>query len=198
MEKRILIFTINGGSGHRTSAEALIQAAHTSKLPWDMVTQDFFECLQDQRKKSTTFWVRLSQKMTSMYNRLICSSCGRGIITMMSRSFIPAYKKILEKRIANHVKQHSTTHPFCIYLRQQQPHLVISVASLINGCLGSIMADCFPNIPFVVIPTDFDEGFFNMWFGSKKAHYLVGTKLLQDKAKKNQHSHFPLSFCKVL
>ena len=55
------------------------------------------------------------------------------------------------------------------------------------------MADCFPTIHFVVIPTDFDEGFPNMWFGSKKAHYLVGTKLLQDKAKKNQHSHFPLS-----
>ncbi len=112
MEKRILIFTINGGSGHRTSAEALIQAAHTSKLPWDMVTQDFFECLQDQSKKSTSFWVRLSQKMTSLYNRLIQTSWGRGTITTMSRSFIPAYKKIWKEESRTMLKKTQQRIPF--------------------------------------------------------------------------------------
>lgn len=202
MLKKILIFTTQGGHGHRASAQALSAAIKAQNLPWTVIQADFFATLQNTDNHSH-LWAKLSQKMTVIYNTLIQCSWGRGILAFLSKVFIPPYKKFLENKIINQITNQGANHPFITYLQEQKPDLVISVASLINTCLGQIMAQFFPQIPVAVIATDFDEGFPGMWLGPDQLHYLLGTDLLQIKAKNQGYTHtYPLpglminpSFC---
>lgn len=154
---RILIFTVHAGGGHLATSKAVSQYL---KEDHDVYQARLF---RDVLKRIDPFlWLTNSKKsLSDLYN--YCAS-KQWYLFINCFSFaglllFPILKRLIKPLIYNFIKRH-------------KPDIIISVIPVFNGIFAQV-AEQF-DIPFIVIPTDFDmRWFLSYWYPYKNLFFLL-------------------------
>jgi processive 1,2-diacylglycerol beta-glucosyltransferase len=144
--KNILIFSFHAGGGHIVAAQAVTEYLKNEHNQINTITfEEVFKAVDPigllTFKKYT---------MSDFYN-LFVKKKFNGLLNTLSYTTYLSYPlfaylcKILMRS----------------YLKKSKPHLIISVAPLLNGLIAQIAQE--NNIPFIVVPTDLDSKWYSCY-----------------------------------
>jgi 1,2-diacylglycerol 3-beta-galactosyltransferase len=173
----INIVTIRGGGAHYATYNALSSIIEQKQLPWHLTMTDvdaIVERLVEQKRVVDVYSKLFGASAYDLYNKHVLKSGWTWFQPLMMH-----LNKVLIK--LNHdvgVKI------FEEYWREQQPDMVVSVASSYNKGLWDSVQRAKPGTPVVSILTDFADCPPAFWIEPQTGNYLVcATEKAVDQAR---------------
>jgi 1,2-diacylglycerol 3-beta-galactosyltransferase len=156
----VVLFVLDAGGGHRSAANALVEAARRQGRPWRfriVSLQDVFAPLDFGRRLT-------GRPMEETYNGMV-----RRRRTLFLGTLLRGFQWLIRRMRS----------PLCrllaAHLGENRPDLVVSLVPNFNGVIAEAMRDCLPGVPFVVLLTDFADFPPHFWLDRGIDRVIVGS-----------------------
>jgi 1,2-diacylglycerol 3-beta-galactosyltransferase len=156
----ILLLILDAGGGHRSAANALLEAARREGQPWRLrivSLQDVFAPLDLGRRVT-------GRPMEDTYNGMVRRRQTLFLATLL-RGFQWLIRR-LKVRLCALLQAR---------LRENPPRMVVSLIPNFNGVIGDAVRQCLPGTPFYVLLTDFADFPPHFWLDGAPDGVIVGT-----------------------
>ena len=159
-EPEILLLILDAGGGHRSAANALVEAARRQERPWRFRIVSLQEVLAplDLGRRLT------GRPMEETYNGMVRRRQTLFLATML-RGF-----QWLIRRMSVRLCRLLSAH-----LGDRPPALVVSVVPNFNGVIGEAVRQCLPGTPFIVLLTDYADFPPHFWIDRGVDRVIVGS-----------------------
>ena len=163
----VLVFFIDAGGGHRAAARALLAAAEAGTVPFRLEAVNLQSVLEP-----LDFWKRLTgHSIEEAYNALVRGGSTR---------FLVALLRLLHAAIR--LRHHALVRRLAEYLRGRRPAAVVSVMPNFNAVVRDAVREAHPDVPFVVLLTDFADFPPRFWIVGDLDRVIVGSELAERQA----------------
>ena len=159
-EPEIVLLILDAGGGHRSAANALVEAARRQDLPWRfriVSLQEIFAPLDFGRRLT-------GRPMEETYNGMV-----RRRRTLFLSTALRVFQWLI-RRMKVRLCRLLTAR-----LRERPPRLVISLVPNFNGVIGEAVRQCLPGTPFIVLLTDFADLPPHFWIEPGLDRVIVGS-----------------------
>lgn len=169
--KKILCLFSDSGGGHRQTAKAL----HDQMTLNPQIEIDRIDVYQEVCADFD--WVMKMFKITAsqVYNWIFIKKGW----TFLIRPLLFWSQVNLNYQYKKGIKR------FEEFFNQKKPALILSVMNMMNHAFSEAASRYSKKVPFVILMTDFAEGFPNMWIQTKEAYYICSN----DLARKQIHAY---------
>jgi 1,2-diacylglycerol 3-beta-galactosyltransferase len=160
----ILLFILDAGGGHRSAANALVEAARRQGRPWRfrvVSLQDVFAPLDFGRRLT-------GRPMEDTYNGLVRQRRTLFLATVL-RGFQWLIRR-MRPRLCRLLTAGLTDPP---------PQLVVSLVPNFNGVIAEAVRQCLPGTHFFVLLTDFADFPPHFWLEPELDRVIVGSRLVR-------------------
>ncbi len=171
--KKVELFYINAGGGHRSAAVALETAIREQGLPWQVRLVDLFEVLdpRDIFRKTTGL------KPEQYYNARLARGWTLGLAQEL---------KVLQALIR--LSHRTLTTQLTRYWLKTQPDLLVSLVPNFNRAMFQALTAARPQVPYATILTDFADSPPNFWMETRRGpHLICGTRKAIQQARAAGH-----------
>jgi UDP-N-acetylglucosamine:LPS N-acetylglucosamine transferase len=165
----VLLFTIDAGGGHRAAARALVAASEEAESPFRFRVESFQQILEslDLLKRATGI------SLEDAYN-LILRRHWNVLMAALLRVMhlaIRLRRKALVRALAGWMSEHP------------RPGAVVSVMPNFNGVMHDALRRAWPEVPLVVVLTDFADFPPRFWIEPGAERVVVGTDEAREQAQ---------------
>ena len=164
----VLLFTIDAGGGHRAAARALVAAAEETGAPFRFRVESFQEILLplDVLRRITGI------SLEAAYNLILKHRASALMVPLLRlmHAGIRVRRRALVRTLASWLR------------RQPRPEAVVSVFPNFNGVLRDAVREAIPDVPLVVVLTDFADFPPRFWIEPGLDRVVVGSPEAAEQA----------------
>ncbi len=156
----ILLFILDAGGGHRSAANALVEAARRQGRPWRfrvVSLKDVFAPLDFGRRLT-------GQPMEDTYNSLV-----RQRRTLFLATVLRGFQWLIRRMRTRLCRLLGSE------LKDRPPQLVVSLVPNFNGVNAEAVRQCLPGTPYFVLLTDFADFPPHFWLERELDRVIVGS-----------------------
>jgi 1,2-diacylglycerol 3-beta-galactosyltransferase len=156
----VLLFVLDAGGGHRSAANALVEAARLEGRPWRFQVvslQDVFAPLDFGRRLT-------GRPMEETYNGMV-----RHRQTLFLATLLRGFQWLIR-----HMRS-SLCRLLAARLGAERPRLVVSLVPNFNAVIRDAVRQCLPGVPFLVVLTDFADFPPHFWLERELDGVIVGS-----------------------
>lgn len=156
----VLLFVMDAGGGHRAAANALVAAAHQTGRPWR-----FHEVkLQDALARLDFMRGLTGRTMEEIYNAIVRKRRTRFLVPMLR--VLHGTIALLRPRLSAELAR---------TLAPLRPRAALSVLPNFNGVIRDALRAAHPEVPFLVLLTDFADFPPRFWVDPDVDRLIVGS-----------------------
>jgi len=167
-ERRVLLFTIDAGGGHRSAARALVAAAEEVETPWGFRVESFQEVLLplDLLKRLT------GVALEDAYNLILRRHWNVLMVPLLRvmHAAIQARRPAIVRTLARWLQA------------QPRPEALVSVMPNFNGIMRDALRAAHPGVPLIVVLTDLADFPPRFWIEPGVDRVVVGTDEAREQA----------------